>query len=894
MILKKFYTVLIIFCSILLCSPVNAQKEGNIWYFGSRAGLDFNSGSPVLIKNSVMSTYEGCATICDSFGNLLFYTDGLTVFNKNHVAMPNGTGLKGHSSSSQSAVIVKKPGTKDVYVIATVDYQGQSDGLQYSEVDMSLQGSLGDVNSVKNVKLVSSTCEKVTIVRHSNGRDFWIVTHLYDSDKFHSYLLTSTGVNSTPVVTTIGATVTFDRTRTIGYLKASRDGKRIAIAHSRLDKVELFDFDNSSGRLSNLISFGNFSHNISPYGIEFSPNNKLLYVGEFRHLDSSKVHQYNLDAGSNTDIINSRVSFGRKGGGGAIQLGPDNKIYQCHFNEFYLGVINYPNKVGSACGYVSDAINLGDRKCLWGLPTFINSFVVYPTFSFDKLCFGDSTLFSLSSTEIVDSVKWDFGDPSTMSKNASTDTMPTHVFSKEGTYKVTLVNFYGKLSDTLDQKVTITRLSVYLGKDTTLCAGESLLLKSNVSEVDYLWSDNSTKDTFRVTQNGTYWLKIGKLKCSYTDSIEVNYTPLPVVSLGKDTTLCDGQSLILKPNNPNGTFLWQNNSTANSILINDPGVYWVKVTEKNCINVDSIEIKYNPLPNVNIGNDTTICFGETLELNASISNASYLWNDNSKLPKLTTLTSGMYWCEVMVNNCVSRDSINIHYMAKVEVDLGNDSILCDDATLTLSNVVQGATYEWQDNSTNSSYLVNENGFYWVEITINSCSARDSIQIDYVQSPVINPFSDTTICMGDSLTLNVENPIADYQWSDNTDSPIKYITREGEYWVRVHNICGEVQDTITVGTEKCYCYMHIPTAFTPNSDGINDVFLPMENCLYEDYELNIYDRWGELLFRTEDPYASWDGKFKGVHSPLGVYMYVIKYKFRKKKTSMKYGSVTLIR
>ncbi|MBR77710.1 MAG: hypothetical protein CMD36_07355, partial [Flavobacteriales bacterium] len=176
-----------------------SAKEGYSWCFGWSAGLDFSSGSPVAAICS-LSTSEGCASISDTNGNLLFYTDGSIVWDKNHVSMPNGIGLTGHFSSSQSAVIVKKPASTTNYYIFTLDGIGSGysitwDGLYYSEVDMTLNGGLGDViASTKNTPVISHTAEKIAVVKHDNDTDFWIVVRLEDynaqnSNTYHAYLL---------------------------------------------------------------------------------------------------------------------------------------------------------------------------------------------------------------------------------------------------------------------------------------------------------------------------------------------------------------------------------------------------------------------------------------------------------------------------------------------------------------------------------------------------------------------------------------------------------------------------------------------------------------------------------------------------------------------------------
>jgi hypothetical protein len=221
--------ILFAFSVEMLAQSFNFSKAGNTWYFGQGAGLDFNSGSPVPLTDGQLNTFEGCASISDINGDILFYTDGSIVYNKNHTVMPNGSGLWGHNSSSQSAIIVKKPGSSNIYYIFTVDgYTGWDQGLNYSEVDMSLDGGLGDITLNKNISLIQYASEKVTAVRHDNGSDFWIVSRADYSSEFQSFLLSSNGVDNTPIISN---SLSYQGA-TSGYLRASQDGSRIAVCYA--------------------------------------------------------------------------------------------------------------------------------------------------------------------------------------------------------------------------------------------------------------------------------------------------------------------------------------------------------------------------------------------------------------------------------------------------------------------------------------------------------------------------------------------------------------------------------------------------------------------------------------------------------------------------------------
>ncbi|MBJ7880952.1 hypothetical protein [Gelidibacter salicanalis] len=294
----------------LFYSSAFSQKESANWYFGDLAGLDFNSGAPVALTDGQLITKEGCATISDPQGNLLFYTDGSIVWDRQHNVMKNGMGLLGHSSSTMSALIIPKPGNLNAYYIFTIDKpsyfltNGEPiDGVNYSEVDMSLNNGYGGVvEANKNVHLITydindpvqseyKSSEKITAVTHSDGSTIWVITQFIN--KFYAFRVDDNGVNETPVISTVPQSV-FPRINdiganisAIGYMKFSPDGKKLAIAHSaislgspttgtkRSGKVLLYDFNNTTGLISNQQTIISDTY---PYGIEFSPNSKLLYT----------------------------------------------------------------------------------------------------------------------------------------------------------------------------------------------------------------------------------------------------------------------------------------------------------------------------------------------------------------------------------------------------------------------------------------------------------------------------------------------------------------------------------------------------------------------------------------------------------------------------------------
>ncbi|MBP92616.1 MAG: hypothetical protein CMC55_00690 [Flavobacteriaceae bacterium] len=427
---------------LFLTTLGHAQNEAANWYFGNRGGLSFNFGYPVPITGALINTPEGCSSISDKLGNLQFYSDGITVWNRNNNVMLNGNNLLGDKSSTQSAMIIPKPNDENIYYLFTVDDRGGPNGLRYSEINMTLDNGLGGVTGTKNVLLANPVTEKITAIESSDGRSIWVISHKWNSNEFISYLVSDSGVNTTPVISAIGSYHEININNTIGYLKASPNREKIACVKSyENNETQVFDFDSTTGILSNPITISNYSSNdLGPYGCEFSPDSNLLYVSEIDRVNStSRIHQYDLTQPNQTAIINSDIIIAEETNEqfGALQQALDGKIYVAVKGEEYLAMISEPNSLGSPANFELNGVYLNGNISEYGLPPFIQSYF-FATNVFRNTCFGDSTEFSINTSTIIDSISWDFGDPSSGANNTSSDLNPTHVYSNPGDYVVTI------------------------------------------------------------------------------------------------------------------------------------------------------------------------------------------------------------------------------------------------------------------------------------------------------------------------------------------------------------------------------------------------------------------------------------------------------------------------
>lgn len=471
--IRNIVTVLFFFTTIAV---ISAPKYNHIWYFGEGAGLDFRSGSPKALTDGQLVTWEGCGAICDSLGNLLFYTNGVTVWNRNHRQMPNGNGLYGNMSSTQSAVIIPKPGDDSTFYIFTAPDYSQGEGFSYSIVNLRLEVGLGDV-SVKNVTLLENVTEKVTVIKHANNKDYWILTHKWESDEFAAYHLTSGGVISNMVISKIGSVINGAASNKVGCIKASTDGRMVSMVSLENPFIEIFDFNLSTGQLSNARKFES-KYFTGSYCLEFSPDNTKMYLSIYRG-NISNLYQLDLNWGNDFDIVNNMVNLGFYPSAffyGAVQLGPDGKIYVAQWGSEYLGVINEPDKAGLGCNYVIEGVYLEGKHSKFGLPQSV-PIVRLPevNFTYDEpVCLGSTIRFSADSIYKL-SYKW--SGPGGFASDSRITAIYNVTLDNEGAYQLEITdsngvqNFYF-----FNISVIENRFSVNNAADNVLgrtCPGQS-------------------------------------------------------------------------------------------------------------------------------------------------------------------------------------------------------------------------------------------------------------------------------------------------------------------------------------------------------------------------------------------------------------------------------------
>ena len=474
-----------------------AQGEGNIWHFGNNAGIDFNSGTAVAI-NGPVHTSEGSASICNASGALLFSTDGVTVYDANSDTMD--TGLYGHNSTSQSALIVPDPGNNNRYYVFTADYGAFSHGINYSIVDMSLNGGLGSV-VLMNSPLLTPASEKLTAVKNTNGTDYWVVAHAYPNNEFYVYPVSSSGVGL-PVISTIGLPIV-SQNNVVGCIKFSPDGQKIASASCNLvnEPVELFDFDAATGLLSNYITIPGTGNS---YGLSFSPDNSKLYIS-FIGTPSIDILQYDLTVPNFQNFPDTIMIFSTYFIC-SLQLAPDGKIYCAKYGGNKLGVINNPNLSGALCGYNDLGFTLATGSTTtYGLPNYFEGYPVQNCFinpvstNTDLLCKGINTGaidITLSGGTLPITFLWNTG--------ATTEDL-SNLFA--GNYSVTITDSIGCVeivADTITEPLALmVTLNFSQNQDSIFAS-----VNGGTPPYFYNWSNGATTAFVTNLSGGTYSVTI--------------------------------------------------------------------------------------------------------------------------------------------------------------------------------------------------------------------------------------------------------------------------------------------------------------------------------------------------------------------------------------------------
>lgn len=901
---------LLFFSIVLLHLQVYAQLETANWYFGQFLGLNFLDNQVTPLSDGQIYTGEGCATISDSEGNLLFYTDGSKVYNRRHQLMLNGVGLYGDSSSTQSAIIIPFPGDTTKYIIFTVSADDSASptyttnrGFNYYFVDMTLDNGYGGVIIPDQNKLLDISSEKVAAVKHINRKDYWVVTHF--GGKFYAYLINETGVVNQPVVSEIGPYID-PRTYPVnsrGYLSLSPNGKKLAIAHlshlnydlipfHNLPSIDqliptnglysnsypgylaLYDFNKATGRVTNEVVLDTTG---SPYGVQFSPNSKVLYASvDYHSIDTTtnvgtwirgELNQYNLNVEANqiagtkrtlrtyTTLDTSSQIFTARG---ALQLALNQRIYYSRSDKTFLSHIKDPNNVlNPQFEEVGVAFPLGNWNfhTNYGLPPFISSSfetdILLNGSDIKTFCLGQSIQFQFTNADEVTILgyQWELGDG-----NISTLASPVHIYTQPGVYTIQLkINSleYGEL-------IYEIHLTVYPSIDLT-----PAVLEACDADLDG-----------RVT----FDLNDAQSQLSEVSGLIYNYYP----------TITDAENETNELTN-----LYPSNRTSETI--------YVRVSNAiGCYDISTIQLNHLQGSHHQLESKIICTEGSELSIRLNDYNA---WV-RTQLPDLTiadikfytnlndanTETNAIQFVQIhnepitiyavieqIEQSC--KDLVQFQLIPSFipEYEL-SDLFKCKEETRTVT-APAGYTYQWEgltgqdalQDATQQQIMIQNAGQYQLKLTneygcnrIIQFQVNDYDPIEIIEVKVTRENEITVIANGTNLQYSLDGVI----WT-NENVFVNVPTGVYNVYIKSENGCVVGSDDVVI--------FKITNFLSPNQDLINDKWRIPGLERYDNVHVEIYNRYGKKLVDKTMHFENeiWDGRYQNKQQPSDSYWYILK-------------------
>ncbi len=604
----------------------NEEQIGNFWYFGNNAGIDFNENPPLALSDGAQTAPEGTATVSDANGDLLFYTDGETVYNRDHVVMPGGNDINmgGGNGGTQSSIIVQFPGDETMYYIFTTDavFGDGTFNMRYSVVDLKEDPPRGKV-TVKGKPLFVRSTEKLTAT--IGGDITWVLAHEFGNNTFRVYPIDTLGIRQA-VLSSVGSVHNNSiEENARGYMKLTQDNTKLAVAiPGNPNIVEVFDFDDNTGAVSNPYQIDLMENSGFVYGLEFSPGGNKLYVSVNLNNGNSVLKEYAFDSlRTEAALINEEnVNLSL----GAIQFAPDNQIYVAIDGSTTLGSISVNEDSAQVSVFNPAGFNLaGGTTSTLGLP---NAPPVppppsmEPSIGFNQACAGQETSFTGTGTSDIDEFFWTFGDG-----NQSNEQNPMHTYQTPGTYNVALriTNRCG-FDSTLNATVEAFAPPQGLGsRAEAICDDDLQLIATNDTSPDltFAWTSNNgqifSDRIITIMDPGEYIVTITNGNgCSESDTINV-VDGRPATNLGPDQTICQNETVNdLDAQNPNATITWfingvdQNNPTRfQSVDSSVDGTFqyvvFVEDALTNCIRRDTINITVSPEPDIAVATNPSTC-----------------------------------------------------------------------------------------------------------------------------------------------------------------------------------------------------------------------------------------------------------------------------------------------
>ena len=806
------------------------------WYIApnlfSGATIDMSTMAVTSRGNAFgpVRSYEGVTAASDDAGNLLFYSNGRSVWTggaggpatETYAGLLEGNeGGINNGSASQGVITVRHPLDPDRYwIITTDDALSGTNGMNAFSFDAAGNNLSGPTRLG-----AFRTSEGITATLHENGVDVWVTCLASGTGEFHSFLLECDGFNDPAVVSSVGPTVASNRER--GGLAFSWNGEYLAQAHPNFwpdgDKiVSIYRFNKETGVIYDAKNVsGTWG---SPYDVSWSPDNSRVYVS----MQSGQLHYLDITSWDATTINGTWTSTGVSTAFAAMEVGPDGSMYLSHgvAGGGFLRKVNGDLNSGTSFSTSNVAGTAGMSHL--GLPTMYIPPAEEPDIEeVGPFCNTDApvdlnTTWICSGLDAEDAVK----NPTAYSGPGITD-QGNGIFDPsvagEGTHEIIFT--YCQVNDTIEIVIAPCCTAELDDLTPEICVGETYTLDALVTDASGagVWTIDSmpagtspvittAADTVFDASNlavaaGTYKLKFtvtdGGASCY--DSIYIVVNPLPEPDLGADQEICIGDVAVTFDAGAFVSYLWQpNGETTQTIDTDVAGEYIVTVTDaKTCEGSDTVNLIVNPLPTPDLGADQEICIGDAAVTFDAGAYDDYAWQPGGETTQtIDTDVAGEYIVTVTdANGCEGNDTVNLVVNPLPTPDLGADQEICaGDAAVTFdAGAFDG--YAWQPGGeTTQTIDTDVDGEYIVTVTdANGCEANDTVLLVVNPLPTPDLGADQTICIGDAAVTFDAGSFDAYAWQPGGETTQTIDTDvAGEYIVTVTDAKGcEGTDTVNL-------------------------------------------------------------------------------------------------
>ncbi len=871
-------------CTEDKCKP----KQGNIWYFGDKAGLDFNTDPPTPLTNG--KTHDTVvSTVSDINGNMLFYTDGFEVYNRFNQPMPNGF--------DKGNYVIPNPGDKSLFYL--LGHAQTGNGTFYRVVDLKLDNGKGDVAPTNPIPIIQPDWGDVyppDLTKSCDPDGYWLTTRNLYSNTFRSIHIGVNGIDPVPVISSVGAD-----SSTWGYLKFSPDGKHLAVGRALPETgVEVFDFDASTGIVSNPHFYSAQLNGVNlAEGLEFSPSGRFLYLSTVGYIDPqtgqwrAPLFQFDL---KNPDVFPYIVKdFGHRIA--QLKLAPNGKIYgslggvMAYLN---LDIIHKPDAKGAACQYQADGIPIPTTLGAYyfpitPLPDYHVPNVLFTNDAPDTLCNFENIHIHYKvalPTCGVDSIAWSLEGIAGQIL-AANDTAEVQFFEPgSGQLIVTAFAPCGTSSDTLPVFVVPPlNKTLDLGPDLLVCQNGVFRFNAGSGFAKYQWSDGTADSSTTTLFPGKYWVNVWDV-CGnrQTDTINVSIAPGSVLDLGPDLPQqCSDFSASYQRPAIFESWQWSPNEFLSCIdcpnvtLSPTTSTTWIVVarTADGCISIDTLNATIRDT--LFFSRDTSVCTGEMLSIFGVL---------------LPADTSAQFFSPAAGPGCDTLLTIHVFGVENTSSELS--TTICPNDFYDYNGILLPADTTAIFHFPNSNYCDS-----LVTVTVNSFPSL------HLTMPM-----DTTIQIGASILLETSansTGTLDFIWSpldglscSSCPDPIANPLDTIRYTLAVTDANGcTTEGSVTVRVNEV-CRIRVPNVFTPNGDGSNDLFRPiLDPCVRNVRLWRILNRWGETVFTqtdlaASDPTLGWDGNASGKPQPSDVLIWMAEFEYFDGRRETKHGEVSLLR